>query len=197
MQQFIANVGLALFLALIISYVWARFKFFKVSTKFSRASTYIYDPVVAVQIATTIYHFLTYRPLPIDCYLAAVAAYLLSLSTFWWVILSNDQLNFAFEKNVGKLITSGPFSIVRHPLYFSYIVTWSTGTLLFHSSLLLITLAFLVYFYVIAAFQEEGLMINSLRGNEYTKYRRNVGMFIPKATQWKKWISGLFRIQTR
>lgn len=190
-------MGLALFLALIISYVWARFKFFKVSTKFSRASTYIYDPVVAIQIATTFYYFLTYRPLPIVCYLAAVAAYLLSLSTFWWVILSNDQLNFAFEKNVGKLITSGPFSIVRHPLYFSYIVTWSTGTLLFHSSLLLITLAFLVYFYVIAAFQEEGSIIKSMRGNEYTKYRKNVGMFFPKAMQWTRWISELFRIKTR
>jgi protein-S-isoprenylcysteine O-methyltransferase Ste14 len=182
---------------LIISYVWARLRYFTVNARISRVSSYIYDPMVTIQILSTIYHFFTKQHFSIIWYLCATFAYLTSLLVFWWVIRSRDQLDFAFGTDVRKLITSGPFAIVRHPLYISYIITWATGTFLFHSNLLWITLIILVCFYVLAAHREEKTILRSKLKKEYSQYKKEVGMFLPKATQWKRWIFGLSLVEKR
>jgi len=78
-----------------------------------------------------------------------------------------------------KLITSGPFRIVRHPLYVSYVLT-----------LVGLSLTFLIYWILIPAFcviigiyptakAEEEILIKQFE-EEYIKYKQKVGMFFPK-----------------
>ena len=197
MHQFASSLTLAIYYTVVISYVWARLKYFRVDSSNSRKGSYIYDPIVAVQIFSTTYYFLTHQQYPLLLYFGANAAFLLSLFIFWWGIKTCHQLDFAFAGRVGKLITSGPFRLVRHPFYFSYIVTWGTSTFLFPSTLLWITLVTLVFFYIVAAIQEERSILNSKLSSEYSKYKKEVGMFLPRATQWKKWFSELSRMQKR
>ncbi|MEZ5491306.1 MAG: isoprenylcysteine carboxylmethyltransferase family protein [Gammaproteobacteria bacterium] len=119
----------------------------------------------------------------------AIGAYLLALFIFFWAIETAKELEFAFSDNVGRLITNGPFKLVRHPFYTSYIAVWVTSTLLFSSSIQWITLIGLILFYATSARKEEKLILNSRHANQYSRMKKEIGMFFPKATQWKSWIS--------
>ena len=78
-----------------------------------------------------------------------------------------------------KFIQKGPFGIIRHPLYVSYIFI-----------LLGLSLTFLTYWILMPAFfviigiystskAEEELLIEQF-GEEYREYEKKVGMFFPK-----------------
>ena len=197
MEQFASYFTLSIYGTLVLSYIWARLEYFSIQSRESRIRSYFYDPIVAIHVISTTYFFLTHVLHPLAHYMFASAAFFTSFLVFWWGIKTCNQLNFAFAGNVGKLITSGPFQIVRHPFYFSYIVTWATSTFLFPSIPLWITLMMLTYFYVLAAVKEENAILSSDLKSEYKKYIGEVGMFLPKATQWKKWFSELSRMTKR
>ena len=197
MHQVVSSLTLISYGIVVLSYIWARLKYFRVNSRESRIGSYIYDPLVAVQVFTTTYSFLEHQRYPLSRYLFANLAYILSFLFFWWGIRSCSRLDFAFSGSVGKLITSGPFHLVRHPFYLSYIATWAASTFLFPLIPLWITLVLLTYFYILAALREEKSILNSELGVEYKEYKKEVGMFLPKATQWKKWFSELSRIRKR
>lgn len=197
MHQLATILTLIIYISIVHSYIWARLKFFKISSSKSRIGSIVYDPLVAVQIVTTIYLVSKFQDYSIARYFVAGTAYSLSLFFFWWAIGSCSRLDFALSNNVGNLMTSGPFGIVRHPFYVSYIVTWATSTLLFPSIPLWTTLILLGVFYCYAAVREEQSIQDSKFGNEYREYKNEVGMFLPKATQWRKWFSELSRIRER
>jgi len=78
-----------------------------------------------------------------------------------------------------KLIQEGPYRIIRHPLYVSYIfiLTGLSFTLLTYW-LLIPALLVAIGIYPTARAEEETL-IEQL-GEEYIEYQRKVGMFFPK-----------------
>lgn len=79
-----------------------------------------------------------------------------------------------------KLLTTGPFSIVRHPLYASLIWIFVGGSLIYSNalSLLLAVLVFVPMMYV-RAMKEDALLLKSF-GGEYEAYRSRTGLFLPR-----------------
>ncbi len=78
-----------------------------------------------------------------------------------------------------KLITKGPFGIIRHPLYVSYIlILTGLGLILLTHWLLIPTLFVIIGIYPTAKAEEE--ILTDQFGEEYVEYKRKVGMLFPK-----------------
>jgi len=145
----------------------------------------LYDPVVAIQIAASIYGFSYTRPEGGIPLIACTILLLLSLALFWWSINTTRNLDFAFSTEVGELIISGPYAVIRHPFYLSYILGWLSTTLLFNSIFHWITLVYLATFYLSSARSEEKVILRTEHSSEYIRYQQKVGMFIPRKRKWK------------
>ena len=80
---------------------------------------------------------------------------------------------------VDKLVTNGPYSIVRHPSY-SGIILMNIAYLLFFRTLWLIPLicVFLALWYLEARYEEKTLIARF--GESYKDYSKATGMFFPK-----------------
>lgn len=81
--------------------------------------------------------------------------------------------------NEHKLITSGIYRIVRHPLYSSLMLMLFGGVLVFKNYLcFLLTVFVFIPFMHYRASQEEELLFKEF--TEYEEYKTNTGMFFPK-----------------
>lgn len=97
--------------------------------------------------------------------------------------------SFLAYRNVGtghyvdenhRVVTEGPYSLVRHPFYTSALMCWA-GVVLATGN---IWIAALFGFYVIPAYwyyaaSEERMMCSEL-GDQYETYRQSVPMFVPR-----------------
>lgn len=173
-------ISSVLYLAIVFSLIWGRLRFFKMNTGTPRLSALLYDATVTIQVVVTLYLILTSstRAAPI-LYLCS-CLYLISLVLFWWAIFTAKALDFAFSDKVGNIVTSGPFRLIRHPFYTSYVLAWIGSSLLFNSMILWITLLYLVAFYYLSARKEERVIMKSVYSTEYRKYIQDVGMFLPR-----------------
>ena len=167
------------------SLIWARLRFFSTQAVETTNWVRLYDPIVGIQILTTLYNFYYTPDITVLASSIWLAALLLSMSLFWWAILTARKLDFAFSKNVGDLLTSGPYAVVRHPFYASYILLWTSTTILFNSVFLWFTLLYLITFYFMSARDEEKVILSSEHSKEYFEYRQRVGMFLPRIIKWK------------
>ncbi len=78
-----------------------------------------------------------------------------------------------------RLIQEGPYKIIRHPLYVSYIlILIGLSFILLLFWLLIPTLCITIGIYPTAK-AEEALLIEQF-GEEYLAYQQKVGMLIPK-----------------
>lgn len=79
-----------------------------------------------------------------------------------------------------RLLTVGPFRVVRHPLYASLIWTFAGGSLIYANplSLALTAVVFVPMMYVRAKKEDAALL--AVFGDEYARYRERTGMFLPK-----------------
>lgn len=78
-----------------------------------------------------------------------------------------------------KLIQNGPFGIIRHPLYVSYIFILLGLSLTLLTYWLLIPTLFIIIGIYSTAKAEEELLIEQF-GEQYREYKKKVGMFFPK-----------------
>ena len=170
---------------IIVVWVWARYRFFKVDSSTSRLGSYLYDPVVAIQILTTYYCIYISQNIHIGAFVGTMALYLVAIAIFLKSIRIAKSLDFAFSDRLDEIITTGTYAYVRHPLYVSYFLVWLSNTVLFNSILLWITLLYLALFYYFSAKTEENKILRSSHSREYENYRRNVGMFLPRIKGWK------------
>ncbi len=177
-------IHLILYGLIVASLIWGRFRFFKVSGGTPRVSVVLYDFAVAIQILVTFYYMISTAYVPPLLVYFCSALYLLGLLLFWWAIVTAKSLDFAFSDKVGSIITTGPFKIVRHPFYVSYILVWFSSSLLFNLAILWITLFYLIVFYFLSASKEEKVILKSVYSTEYEKYIKNVGMFLPRISKW-------------
>lgn len=184
-MNIITYLAFATYIAIILSLIWARLRFFSTQSVQLTIWVRLYDPMVGAQILTTLYKFSVAAESTVLVYSALLVALLSSLSLFWWAIVTARKLDFAFSKKVGNLLTSGPYAIVRHPFYVSYILTWASTTILFNSVFLWFTLLYLVTFYFMSARDEEKVILSSEHSKEYFEYRQRVGMFLPRIKKWK------------
>lgn len=174
------SITIFLYIAIVLSLIWGRLRFFKMTSGTARLSALLYDATVATQVVTTLILMLTESGKSLPLVAASICLYSLSLVLFWWSVFTAKKLDFAFSNEVGSIVTTGPFRIVRHPFYASYILAWLSSTLLFNSLILWITLTYLIAFYFLSARKEEGVILKSVYSKEYRKYIQNVGMFLPR-----------------
>jgi protein-S-isoprenylcysteine O-methyltransferase Ste14 len=86
---------------------------------------------------------------------------------------------FGTKREAPELISSGVFSIVRHPIY--------TGAIMFYLGASIITMSIasaafwilIVIFYILIARYEEHILTDAF-GEEYLDYKKRVGMLFPK-----------------
>lgn len=184
-MNIIAYLAIVIYITIILSLIWARLQFFRTQEIKITIWVRLYDPMVGIQIITALYKIYGMQEISTLAASIWLIALLASLSLFWWSILTAKKLDFAFSKSVGNLLSTGPFALVRHPFYTSYILIWASTTILFNSVFLWFTLLYLMAFYFMSARDEEKVILNSEHSKEYFEYRQIVGMFTPRITKWK------------
>lgn len=96
------------------------------------------------------------------------------------VVLKSNWANQIKIYNGHSLVTTGPYKIVRHPLYASLIWIFLGGSLVYMNlASLLLNLFVFVPMMAIRAKKEDELLSKNF-GTEYNEYRKRTGMFFPK-----------------
>ena len=112
---------------------------------------------------------------PIIAQLAAVIIGALGLWLFFRTIAASRDRGLHFA-----LVTSGPYRVVRHPFYTSYLIFWVAMTLGAWSVWGIAVLVLLTAMYTVAARTEEAKFAATPMAGEYAEYRKRAGMFLPK-----------------
>jgi len=97
-----------------------------------------------------------------------------------WILARNGmKAVFGTRREKPELISTGVFSIVRHPIY--------TGALLFYLGSILMTMSLasaalwvvIIAFYIYLCKYEERLLAEDF-GNDYLEYKKRTGMLFPR-----------------
>jgi protein-S-isoprenylcysteine O-methyltransferase Ste14 len=78
-----------------------------------------------------------------------------------------------------KIITSGPYRVIRHPIYTAMFI-WVIGLALFTANLVFALLALLTIMVLILRVPKEEKMMIGQFGDEYKKYMQITGRFFPR-----------------
>lgn len=119
--------------------------------------------------------------------LYAVLTLIASLSLFFSSLRYSRgvELSKAFDLiSAKRIVTNGPFSVVRHPFYVSYLAAYSSIFFDRFSIVSVLLGLFLALFYLIAARNEEAAFLKSpdLR-TAYERYVFRTGRFFPRITR--------------
>lgn len=88
--------------------------------------------------------------------------------------------SFVVTRENQKMVESGPYHWIRHPIYTAYLLNYFGGGLL--AGNLILTFVPTILFGILVALRvapEEGAMIEQF-GNEYRNYMKHTGRFLPK-----------------
>ena len=119
--------------------------------------------------------------LAVEAAIASAALYAIALALFAWACQTagRRRLSLAYcEPGTADLIVTGPYGLVRHPIYAAYTVAWLAGGIAARSVVLLAGALVMWSFYLDAARREEAWLA-STGGARYARYRTAVGMFLP------------------
>lgn len=78
-----------------------------------------------------------------------------------------------------RLITDGPYRLVRHPFYLGYIVGALAPAIAIDNIVMVLISVAMIAITVTAAFREERVWLASPRADAYRDYQRRTGMFLP------------------
>jgi protein-S-isoprenylcysteine O-methyltransferase Ste14 len=114
----------------------------------------------------------------------AVAASLAGIAFAWWARLHLGSLWSAniTKKTDHRIIDSGPYAIVRHPIYTGLIWMTFCTLFVFHSGVMPLRVAgfvLVVLAYWMKARLEEAWLRNELGAQTYDAYRARVPMLLP------------------
>jgi protein-S-isoprenylcysteine O-methyltransferase Ste14 len=108
--------------------------------------------------------------------------YLCALGLFWWAISASlrQPLSAAFSPDLpAHLVAHGPYKMIRHPLYCSYLLCWLSGWVITGRLWLAPTVAVMLIIYVFAAAEEEEKFARTPLAEAYRQYRARTGLFLP------------------
>ena len=108
---------------------------------------------------------------------------LAALALFWWAIATTrrTRLTLAFSNDQPTfLLDQGPYALVRHPFYTSYILFWVGAATDAGSPLFWIVPIIVTVLYVRAASIEERKFVRSDLATRYQDYRIRTGMLVPR-----------------
>ncbi len=172
------------FTTIIVSFIWARIWLFESNTDSSKLTLLTYDSIVGVHIASSYYGLTNVNSVSIARFSATLGCLTLGGILFAWTASTNNKKKLVFNDDVDQLITDGAYSLVRHPFYLSYTLTWCATSIPSDLMLPKITLVYLIVFYIFSARREEKALLSSTYSLEYGKYRNEVGMFFPRIIRW-------------
>lgn len=106
-----------------------------------------------------------------------------SVSLLFW-IYSQRVLDINWSVNLKiqqqhKLIKSGPYFVMRHPIYTGMIL-WSVGLAMFTANVFFAAFAVVVIIWTPLRISGEERMMISQFGDEYLDYMRTTGRYLPK-----------------
>ncbi len=112
-------------------------------------------------------------------WITGLAIVLFGLAFHSWSRYTRGEMAFSWSIDADqKLVTTGPYAIVRHPSYSSYILLFLGGFLLIPSVTTLLALIGIPGYYSVAK-TEEILLVKHF-GDEYRAYQMRTGMLFPK-----------------
>ncbi|HEV2418939.1 MAG TPA: methyltransferase [Terriglobia bacterium] len=116
----------------------------------------------------------------------AAFIYAAGLALYWWAIAINRarRLSAAFSGDVPThLVEDGPYRLIRHPFYCSYLLVWTAGVIGSGRLWLLATVAVMLGLYLRAAYIEERKFARCALASEYEALRGRTGLLTPNP--WK------------
>lgn len=115
--------------------------------------------------------------------IAGIAMYATSLALFLAALeaarLVPMTRTFVYTPRCDRILTQGPYRIIRHPIYLSYSLCWLAAPVATHSLLLGATAVFMITCYVISAREEERLLASGARAEEYAQVRKRTWRMVP------------------
>ena len=123
------------------------------------------------------------RPVPPLRVAVAGFPFALSLGLFLWAARANRArpLRLAFSGQLPEHVQSdGPYRLVRHPFYASYLLAFAGGWIAAGTTWLAPAVLLGLGTYLAAARREEAAFERSAVRDAYRRYARQVGMFLPR-----------------
>lgn len=105
-----------------------------------------------------------------------------------WAVGHAGSITRTRHVQADELITTGPYSYVRNPLYTGNLLIYLGLILAMHPAWLWLPLVVLVFFLLQYTFivQLEEETLTDLFGDAYHEYRQHVPRLIPRLTPWKR-----------
>jgi protein-S-isoprenylcysteine O-methyltransferase Ste14 len=153
-----------------------------------------------LSLRKTLFTYRSYTPVPFIVAMAVfarptlysmAAGAIVALSgeflRFWGVAYAGSETRVTGKVGASKLVTSGPFGLVRNPLYVGNIllyVGFGIMSMALFPWLALAALAWFIFQYVLIV-QEEESFLRANFGAEYEEYCRHVGRFWPRVFPYR------------
>lgn len=167
---------------IIIKVMWIRTEitFSKERINFNMIKTNAIEAVIIVlQILAAIYTPLPQTSLSWLITLSGVGMY---IGGFVLAIWAKNTMNKSWgvpgehHKKQNKLVTEGPFSFSRNPIYVGFLMLYFGFAIAIQSWLIILRIPLAIYFYKSAVQEEKNL--ETIFGKEYTAYKKRVPRFI-------------------
>lgn len=107
------------------------------------------------------------------------ASLVLFLSTIEAVRRTPMTRTFVYEPQCDQVLRTGPYSVIRHPIYVSYALAWFAAPIATHSLALGASAVVMTICYAISALEEERRLASGPRAAEYEQYRATTWRVIP------------------
>jgi protein-S-isoprenylcysteine O-methyltransferase Ste14 len=174
-------VPAVLLIGCLASFVWAMSRFFTqpVGSSAGKRLISICGGMFGIQHLSVI---LFSSNLTIERSLAGSVLYIGSAGLFWWAIQTSlsSPLSAAFSSDLPThLVVHGPYLVIRHPLYCSYLICWLAGWVVTANLWLVPSVATMLIIYLLAAAREEQKFMRSPLSGAYRQYRFRTGLFVP------------------
>ena len=182
MSQLISPVLATLLLICLASFGWGMRRFFVQPERmtFGRKVTGI------VALISASVHFLAIvltRDISMPRFFLGGTTYVAAAGLFWWAIRVNraNPLAACFSAATPRhLNINGPYHLMRHPFYGSYLLACLGGVIATENWRLLPTVIVMFFIYRSAALQEEGAFGRSPLARHYQLYCSRTGRFLPR-----------------
>ncbi len=79
-----------------------------------------------------------------------------------------------------SVVMTGPYGVVRHPLYFAYIVNWLSAALVYRNLIVVVVFLVMTLLYWSVARKEEERLLGSASADDYRAYCSRVPMLFPR-----------------
>lgn len=112
----------------------------------------------------------------IGMYAVAMALFLSAIEA---ARLAPMTRTFVYEPRCDRILNTGPYRVIRHPIYVSYAIAWLAAPVATHSLVLFATAILMIVCYFASAAEEERRLATGPLAGEYRKHLESTRRFVP------------------